>query len=201
VIRLIRRLLRLGLVGLAIAWVIDQGLRRRAGGMEVPPPPFQARIVIDAPLDRVWAALVDIEAQPRWMREMLEVRLLTPPPIRVGTRGEATVRILGITVTDPVEITELAPPRRFAIRHEGLFTGGGVIELEAGADGSTTIVRWDETLVAPLFPHLWARVSVPIMEGLFQGDLEHFRRLVETGELPRAEGSGASVAHAGQRLA
>lgn len=184
-IRLVRRLLRLGLVGLVVAWVVEQGLRSRAGGSALTPPPFRARIVVDAPIERVWAALIDIEAQPRWMREMREVRLLTEPPLRVGTRGEATVSILGITVTDPVEVTRLDAPRHFAIRHEGLFTGGGTIELEPGADGTTTIVRWDETLVAPLLPHLWARTAVPIMEGLFQGDLERFRDLVESGALPR----------------
>jgi uncharacterized protein YndB with AHSA1/START domain len=184
-IGLVRRLVRLGLVGLVVAWVVEQALRTRRGP-DAPPPPFQARIVLDAPIERVWDALVDIEAQPRWMREMVEVHLLTPPPVRVGTRGEATVRILGLTVTDPVEITELDPPHRFAIRHEGLFTGGGVIELQAGADGTTTIVRWDETLIAPLLPHLWARASVPVMEHLFQGDLERFRELIESGELPQS---------------
>ena len=184
-IGLVRRLVRLGLVGLVIAWVVEQALRLRAGGAGSTPPPFRAHIVVDAPVARVWDALVDIEAQPRWMREMVEVRLLTPPPVAVGTRGEATVRILGITVTDPVEVVELRPPVRFAIQHEGLFTGGGVIDLESGADGTTTIVRWEETLIAPLLPHLWARASVPVMEGLFQGDLERFRSLIESGELPR----------------
>ncbi len=77
---------------------------------------------------------------------MKSVRMLTPPPIGVGSRGDATVRIFGLGVTDPVEITEFAPPTRFAIRHDGTFTGGGVITLEPGADGTTTIVRWDETL-------------------------------------------------------
>jgi uncharacterized membrane protein len=172
--------LRLGLVGLVIAWLVDAGLRRAARGR--PPLPFSSLAVIDAPIERVWEELADIEGQPRWMHEMKSVRLLTRPPVGVGTRGDATVRIFGIGVTDPVEITEFAPPARFAIRHEGTFTGGGVITLEPGADGSTTIVRWDETLIAPLMPHLWARLAAPIMSGIFQGDLLRFRDLVEAAE-------------------
>ena len=39
----------------------------------------------------------------------------------------------------------------------------GVITLEAGADGTTTIVRWRETLVPPLLPELGARVQAPIL--------------------------------------
>ena len=71
--------------------------------------------------------------------------------------------------------------RRFAIRHEGTFTGGGVITLEPGADGTTTIVRWDETLVAPVLPHLGAVVAAPVFGAIFQADLVRLRDLVESG--------------------
>ncbi len=114
------------------------------------------------------------------MHDLKSVRMETPPPHGVGARGVGTVRILGISVSDPVEVTELDPPRRFAIRHEGLFTGGGVITLEPGADGSTTIVRWDERLVAPVLPHLAALLQSPVFEQVFQADLHRLARLVES---------------------
>ena len=177
--RLIRGFLRLTVLGLIVGFVADRWLRGRADDM--PPPPFSSLVVIDAPIERVWTALADIEAQPLWMHEMKSVRLLTPPPVGVGTRGEATVRIFGMGTTDPVEITEFQPPHRFAIRHEGTFTGGGLITLESGADGSTTIVRWDETLIAPILPYMWALLAVPVMTGIFQADLLRFRDLVESG--------------------
>ncbi len=79
------------------------------------------------------------------------------------------------------------PPSRFAIRHEGTFTGGGLITLEPGADGTTTIVRWDETLIAPLFPHLWAVASAPVLGAIFQADLLRLRDIVEAGAVTRAE--------------
>jgi uncharacterized membrane protein len=173
----IRALIRLAILGLIGGWLVDRWMRDQAGGG--PPPPLSSLVVIDAPIERVWAELADIEGQPRWMHEMKSVRLLTPPPTGVGTRGEATVRIFGISVTDPVEVTEFEPPCRFAIRHEGAFTGGGVITLESGPGEATTVVRWDETLIAPLLPHLWARLSAPIIGGIFQADLGHFRDLVE----------------------
>ena len=176
---MIRGILRLTVLGLAVGFIADRWLRGRAGGL--PPLPFSSLVVIDAPIERVWTALADIEAQPLWMHEMKSVRLLTPPPVGVGTRGEATVRIFGLGTTDPVEITEFQPPHRFAIRHEGTFTGGGLITLESGADGSTTIVRWDETLIAPFLPHAWALAAAPVMTGIFQADLLRFRDLVESG--------------------
>jgi uncharacterized membrane protein len=171
-----RAALRLVLAATAVGWIVDRVLRHRAGGE--PPAPTRSLIVIDAPIERVWSVLADVEGQPRWMTEMTEVRLLDAGPLRVGTRGQATVRILGMTTTDPVTITAFEAPTRFAIRHEGAFTGDGVITLEPGPDGSTTIVRWDETLIAPVLPYVWALAAAPVLRRLFQGDLERLRDLV-----------------------
>jgi uncharacterized membrane protein len=175
-----RGIIRLGLLGVGAGIVADQVLRHKADGE--PPAPIESLVVIDAPIERVWAVVADIEGQPRWMLEMKSVRLLTTGPVGVGTRGEATVRILGLSTTDPVTITEFEPPTTFAVRHEGAYTGGGVITLEAGVDGTTTIVRWTETLVGPVFPYLGAIVQRPILGAIFQADLQRLRELVESGE-------------------
>ena len=175
----LRRLLVLALVAAPVAVALDRRLAKRRGTR--PPAPISTLVVVDAPIAATWAVLADIPLQPEWMREMKRVTVTTPGPTGVGTRGEATVRIFGIPVTDPVEVTVFEPPHRFEIRHEGLFTGGGVITLDEGADGTTTVVRWDETLVPPLIPELGALVQAPILRSIFQGDLHRFKRLVETG--------------------
>ena len=63
-----------------------------------------------------------------------------------------------------------------------MFEGGGVFELEAGADGTTTIVRWDETIIPPVLPHLGAMVGTPVLASIFQADLERLRDLVKSTE-------------------
>ena len=176
---MLRRLVLVAAIVALKAWLLDRWLASRRGGR--PSEPLRMLVVVDAPPEETWAVVSDIPLQPEWMHEMKEVRLTTPGPAGVGTRGEATVRIFGIGVTDPVEVTEFQPPTRFAIRHEGLFTGGGVITLEAGAGGATTIVRWDETLVSPLLPEIGALVQAPILRSIFQADLHRLKRLVETG--------------------
>jgi uncharacterized protein YndB with AHSA1/START domain len=147
-------------------------------------PPIRSFVLIEAPIERVWAELVDIERQPRWMTDLKAVRVLTPGPLRVGSRVDARVRVLGIGVPDPVEIVEIEAPRRFALRHLGPFGGGSVIELEPGADGRTTLVSWDETLVAPLLPDLVDAISRPILAAIFQADLQRLRELIEEPPLP-----------------
>lgn len=177
--RLLRRLVVLAAVTGVGLWLLDRCLASRRGSRL--PQALGMLVVVDAPREETWAVISDIALQPEWMNEMKEVRLTTPGPAHVGTRGEATVRIAGISVTDPVEVTGFEPPVRFAIRHEGLFTGGGLITLQAGAGGTTTIVRWEETLVPPLLPDLGALVLAPILRSVFQADLRRLKRLVETG--------------------
>jgi uncharacterized membrane protein len=174
---LLRSLLVLAGLAAAAALVADRWLAARRSGRD--PEPLRMLEVVDAPIERTWSLVADVPRQPEWMHEMKAVRILDPAPVGPGTRAEATVRILGISVTDPVTVTDVEPPARYAIRHEGLFTGRGEIRLEAGADGSTTIVRWDETLVPPLLPELGARIQAPILRRIFQSDLRHLKRLVE----------------------
>ncbi len=179
ILALLASALGLAAAALPAALVVDRLLARRRGAR--PPEPLRMVVVVDAPIEVTWRVLADIGLQPAWMHEMKSVVITTPGPTRVGTRGEATVRIFGISVTDPVEVVAFDPPTRFEIRHEGLFTGGGVITLEAGADGTTTIVRWAETLVPPLLPELGALAQAPVLREIFQADLRRLARLVESG--------------------
>ena len=181
-----RLLAKLSIVGVVAAIVADILLAVRRGARQR--PPIETLVVVDAPIARTWQVLSDIPGQPRWMREMKRVRLLDDGPTRVGTRGEAEVRILGINVTDPVEVTEFDPPTRFAIRHDGTFSGGGELALESGVDGDTTIVRWAERLNAPVLPDLADLVQRPVLRSIFQADLHRLRRLVESGD-PDTEAS------------
>ena len=143
--------------------------------------PLEMLAVVDAPIDTTWAVVADIPRQVEWMREMKSVSVDTPGPVArrdAGPGDRADPRHPGHR---PVEITELEPPARYAIRHLGLFAGDGLITLEAGADGTTTIVRWQERLAPPVLPALGAAVQAPILRSIFQADLLRLKRLVETG--------------------
>jgi len=185
-----RRFAALALAVLGGAALVDRVLGPRLpGGARPWRDPIRSLVVVDAPLETVWRAVSDIPSQPLWMREMKSVRLTTPGPVGVGTRGEAHVRILGVGVRDPVEVAAWRPPTLFAIRHLGSFRGGGEIQLAPGADGTTTIVIWDERLVPPFLPELGAVLGRPVLRRIFQDDLLRFGRLVEAGVLPASAGS------------
>jgi uncharacterized protein YndB with AHSA1/START domain len=175
-------------VGAAGLWeiVLDRLARRGRGPDRV----MHMTVVVRAPIERVWAYIADIERQPEWMREMKDVRLVTPGPVGPGTRGEATVRIAGIAVTDPVTVDVFEPPRRFGIRHDGLFGGDGLIALVPVASGAETAVHWAEHLVPPVFPHLGAVLQRPVLSRIFQADLDRMRDIVESGADLRVPAGG-----------
>jgi len=182
----IRGLVRLSAIGAIGAFAVDRWLARRADGAE--PVEIVSEVEIAAAPDAVWAVLADIESQPDWMHDLKRVEILTGSPIGVGTRAVGTVRILGITVEDPIEITAFEPPTRYAIAHEGLFAGTGVIELSPTASG--THVRWVEVLVPPVLPHLGALIQRPILGAVFQADIERLRDLVERQPATHAADTG-----------
>jgi hypothetical protein len=158
------------LVDRAVAWLMRGG----AGPMRI-----RSAVHAAAPADAVWERVSDIPSQPRWMHDLKDVRILSPGPVGVGTRMEGHVRILGIPAPDPVVITAWDPPRRYAIRHLGPFKGRGEIVVKAERDG-TSVVTWEETLVAPILPNIAALVLRPVLERVFRADLDRLRRLVES---------------------
>lgn len=173
----LRRVLQLAVVGAAAAAMVDRALGERTAGTT---PPATMAVRVHAPIDEVWRVLVDHERQPLWMSEMKELRLIAADRLQLGATAQATVRIGGIAVTDPVTVTAFDPPTRFAIAHEGLYSGEGEITLVPDGDDWTE-VSWVEHLRAPLVPHLAAAVQNPVFRMVFQADLVRFKRLVETG--------------------
>ena len=142
-------------------------------------PEMRMSITIEAPIERVWEYASDIHRQPEWMHEMKRVEMLTPGPIRVGSRGRATVRIFGISTTDDVVITRLEPPTAFGIRHEGRFTGEGLLLFGAAPGGATT-VDWMEHLRPPLFPTIGGFLQRPILAAIFRSDLRRLKASIES---------------------
>jgi len=169
-------------------------------------PATERHIRIEAPIDRVWEVLVDVPGQPRWMRDLRDIRFQTPGPLAVGTIAIGTVHMFGLSQADPIEITALDAPYRYAIRHLGGFRGWGEFRLVPLADGRGTHVRWREELHAtpeafPLVPGLsrqpvigravhrvaaWLAGTLdplfgPVFDAVFRADLRRLKRLVETG--------------------
>ena len=172
----------LALLLVAIAAELLLGRLIRSGAIRR--PEIDLSVTIGASQERVWAYAADIARQPEWMHEMKRVEMLTPPPVRPGSRGRATVRIFGISTTDEVVVTEYDAPHCFAIRHEGSFVGEGRLQFTSAGEGHTR-VDWMEYLRPPLFPNLGGFVQRPILAWIFRSDLATLKRTLEGRKIAR----------------
>lgn len=94
---------------------------------------------IDAPTDRVFGYLTEVERHPEWAGNPLTVRLTSGAPLRVGSTWESTGRRLG-THVDRVVVVELDPERRFAYEAEG-DAGRWRSTFTLRPDGAATVLH------------------------------------------------------------
>ena len=177
---MLRRLVALVLVAVPVAWLVDRWLAARG---DEGAAPLEMLAVVDAPIEATWAVVVRHPAPGRMdARDEVGQRSTRPVPVRVGHDGaRRRCGSSGSRSPIPSRSSSSSRRRRYAIRHLGLFSGSGLITLEGGADGTTTIVRWEERLEPPVLPALGAAVQAPILRSIFQADLARLKRLVETG--------------------
>lgn len=104
---------------------------------------LEGTYTFDAPVERVWSVLTDVEALRRCTPGLTELRPAGED------RYEVTIAI-GIaavkgTYAGTMALRDKEPPARYRITVEGgsagnFVKGDGLIELEA--QGETTVVRW-----------------------------------------------------------
>ena len=140
-------------------------------------------VTILRPVGDVFAVLTDLGNAARWS-SALEEQLITPGPLRVGSRRRAVVPgVAGRTMENEMELTELVPNRRLAMRGVAGFPFPVriVAELEP-ADGGT-LLRWTTYLE----PGGIAKVFVPVLAAgyrrSFAKDLAKLKLMMESGAL------------------
>ena len=104
-------------------------------------------LVIDAPIEKVWAALADWESQSDWM---LQTTVEVTSSIRegVGTSIAAFTGVGKLGVMDHMTVTSWNPPTVCDVVHTGkIIKGTGRFELTALSDQSTRF-DWSEEILA-----------------------------------------------------
>lgn len=140
-------------------------------------------VTIQRPVDDVFAVLADVGNAASWS-SAIEEELLTPGPLRVGSRRRAVVPgFAGRTMTNEMELTELVPGRRLAMRGVAGFPFPVLMlaELEPAGDGAR--LRWTTWLE----PAGVARPIGPVLAAAykrsFAKDLARLKSMMESGAL------------------
>jgi hypothetical protein len=103
---------------------------------------FGATVVIDRPIDEVFAFLADGENDPKFSVRVLEIKKTTDGPPGVGTVYASTVKDAGMKTKREFELTEFEAPAkiRWAETSKNLVTApeGGYDLAPAGEGTSVT---------------------------------------------------------------
>src|SRR5471032_1334294 len=73
---------------------------------------FGATVVIDRPIDEVFAFLADGENDPKFSSRVIEIAKTTDGPPGVGTVYASTVKDAGVKTKREFKLTEFDPPTR-----------------------------------------------------------------------------------------
>jgi uncharacterized protein YndB with AHSA1/START domain len=120
---------------------------------------FEATVVIDRPIEEVFAFLADGENDPKFSPRVLEIAKTTDGPPGVGTVFASTVKDAGMKTEREFELTEFEPPTRirWAEVSKNLVTApeGGYDLAREGSGTRVTVYNFLEghgpgKLIAPL---------------------------------------------------
>ena len=120
---------------------------------------FEKSIDIDAPQQRVWDVLTDLEAWPGRIETVDTVELLTPAPIRQGSRARLKQPKLPEGIW---EVTAWDPPSFFEWRQKasGVTSTAGH-RVESLAEGRTrlTLTLDMRGLLVPIFGRIYSDLT------------------------------------------
>jgi uncharacterized protein YndB with AHSA1/START domain len=139
-------------------------------------------IVIERPVEDVFAVLTDVTLTGRWYPAKVEEWWTTPPPHGVGSVRRARVRVLGRATENDAVVTEHDPPRRAAMKGLSPSAPFEVKLAFEPVDGGTRVVvdsqfhlKGPMRLIGPLF-------IGPYERGWERG-LANLKQMMETGDL------------------
>jgi uncharacterized protein YndB with AHSA1/START domain len=144
---------------------------------------FSLSVTILRPAGDVFGVLTDVGKAATWS-SALEERLITPGPLRVGSRRRAVVPgVAGRTMENEMELTELVPDRRLAMRGvAGLpFPVRFLAELEPANGG--VLLRWTTYLEPGGILKLVGPVLAAAYKRSFAKDLARLKSMMESGAL------------------
>ncbi len=143
---------------------------------------LEISIVINRPIEEVFAVLGNPENGPRWSSSSSEVMITSDGPIGVGTTYRSVRTALGQRIESETEVTEYEPNRKIATKSiSGPFPMESLVTFER-LEGGTRVTG---TLMGEPggFFKLAEPVLVSTMKRQLEGDLANLKKLMEADAL------------------
>jgi hypothetical protein len=120
-----------------------------------------------APIERVWEALIDIRAWPTWWQGWKKATIRGPEPVlQSDSAMDGNVRAgLPYTLSFSFEVINFQPPNLMRLRSSGDLVGDWRWVLESKAGGTAVTAYWDCGTAKPIFNLL---VKLPFVKAMLE---------------------------------
>jgi uncharacterized protein YndB with AHSA1/START domain len=140
-------------------------------------------VTIARPVADVFAVLCDVEKVALWSSSTIEETLLTPGPLRIGSRRRAVVKgLAGRTAENEAEMVEFVPNRRMVVEVLNAPVPAKIIieltPVEAGTRLEWTGVFSPRGVLTPT-----AGLIARFYRRAFEKDLRNLKALMDGGKL------------------
>ena len=152
----------------------------------MPVSSFTRNIRIERAREEVWDYFTDFRNANAWIRGFESVEFLTPGPLVRGSKFKETRTLLGRTESQVIEVNDIDPPQRYAVRSQASGVDVTFTYRFSEAGRNATIV--DMTVdVSPIT--VLARAFVPLATAAIKkvdGDQLELLKLAVERESKRA---------------
>jgi uncharacterized membrane protein len=143
---------------------------------------LEISIVINRPVEEVFAFLSNLENSPKYISGSVETKKTSEGPVGVGTTYRTVRKFLGRRIEEETELTAYEPNRRIASKGKaGPITAEGQVTFER-VNGSTRVTV---TMVAE--PGGFFKLAQPLLVSMakrqFEADVANLKDLMEAHAL------------------
>ena len=128
---------------------------------------IEQSVVINRPVEEVFALLADFEKLPLWDAAVVEAMKTSEGPMGVGATIREVVRMLGRRVEMTGEVTEYEPNRKITFRTTSGPLPGKVTEAFEAAGGGARVTFATEIELGGVF-----KLAEPIVARMFKAQVK-----------------------------
>ena len=149
---------------------------------------------VHAPVEDVFAAMIDLRSQDRWILATKLFALDSAVDVpNVGSKIAALTGIAGIGVLDTMTVTVYEPPHLWITQHTGnAFKGTGIFQVDPAPGGSR--VTWAEEIDLPfgILGRVGWKFAAPVVRWGLTASLRRLAKGVLAGTLPVTGSDGSN---------
>lgn len=124
---------------------------------------LEASVVINRPVEDVFAYLADVSNQPQYDSGLVEIR---GGPLRVGATVTQVRRFLGRRIEATSECTAYELNQKMAFKWESPFPGRAAVTFEPAGDGTRLEQAWE------MEPGGFFKLAEPILQRITKREIE-----------------------------